>query len=135
MLSKAALRIVSLFASLFVSSFIFANSILLYASFAPLLTLLIGILMDTPRSLEITRSGLKPSTWVGENLVISLHVKVEDGLGPITIIDEIPSIFALIEGSNFKVFWKGRGSKSFTFSYKVRCTKRGSFTIPPIRWE
>lgn len=135
MLSKAALRIVSLFASLFVSSFIFANSILLYASFAPLLTLLIGILMDHPKSLGITRSGLKPSTWVGENLEISLHVKVEDGLGPITIVDEIPSIFALIEGSNFKVFWKGRGSKSFTFSYKVRCTKRGSFTIPPIRWE
>jgi len=135
LLSKAAFRIVSLFASLFVSSFIFANSILLYASFAPLFTLLIGILMDNPKSLEITRSGLRPSTWVGENLVISLHVKVGDGLGPVTIVDEIPSIFALIEGSNFKVLWKGRGSKSFSFSYKVRCTKRGSFMIPPVRWE
>jgi len=115
LLSKAALRIVSLFASLFVSSFIFANSILLYASFAPLFTLLIGILMDHAKSLEITRSGLKPSTWVGENLEITLHVKVEDGLGPITVIDEIPSIFALIEGSNFKVFWKGEGANPSPF--------------------
>lgn len=135
MLTKSALRIISLFASLFVTSFIFANSILLYASLAPLFALLIGILMDNPESLRITRSGLKPSAWVGDSLEISLDVKAEDGLGTITVIDEIPSIFALTEGTNFKVFWKGRGSKSFTFSYKVRCTKRGSFTIPPVKWE
>ena len=135
MLTKKALKIVGLFASLFATSFVFANPILLYASFVPLFTLLVSILMDNPKNIKITRSGLKPFAWVGENLDISLHVKVEDGLGIVTIIDEIPSMFALIGGRNFKVFWKGRGSKSFTFSYKVRCTKRGSFTIPPVKWE
>lgn len=40
-----------------------------------------------------------------------------------------------MDGNNFKVFWKGIGEKTFTFSYRIKFTKRGSFTIPETMWE
>lgn len=135
MLTKNASNLIGFFALLFLTSFFSANPILLCASLIPLFTFLLGILIENPKDVKITRSGLRTSVWVGEVLDVILHVKIGDGVGIITITDEVPSIFALVEGNNFKVFWKGRGEKFLTFSYKIRCSKRGSFVIPPVKWE
>jgi len=135
LLTKEASNLIGLFVLFFIASFFLANSILLCVSLIPLFTFLLGILVDAPKNVKITRSGLRTSVWVGEVLEITLHVEIEDGIGVVTIIDDVPSVFSLVEGNNLKVLWKGRKKKSLTFSYKVRCSKRGSFVIPPVKWE
>lgn len=73
--------------------------------------------------------------WVGEILEVTLNVEIEDGVGFVIVFDKIPKVFSLIEGSNLKIFWKGFKKASYTFSYKIRCPKRGYFIIPPVKWE
>jgi len=135
MLTPQAKRILGFSAALFTAAFILANSILLVASLISMFTVLAALTLENPSGIEIRRAGLKSSAWVGETQEVTVHVRIKGGVGPILILDEIPEIFALAEGNNFKAYWKGIGEKNFSFKYKVKCTKRGRFIIPPVKWE
>jgi len=128
-------NLIKLFVALFAAAFFLATPILLYASLLPLLIVLFGLLIDHPKDVKITRMGLKKNAWVDEELDISLSVQIDDGIGTVTVFNELPQIFKVTHGSNFKVFWKGIGKKSFTFSCRIKLTRRGVFSIPGTRWE
>ncbi len=110
------------------------NLIYLYASVIPLMFLLVGLLIKSPKSVKGEKMINQYSIKEGENLVISLKIKVAHGLGPVIIHDPIPSNFELVEGNNFRVFWKGVGTKEIEYSYTVKCPKRGDYEIRPTEW-
>ena len=135
MLTKNTIPLINLFAILFTASFFSANPILLGASLLPLFTFLLGIFIESPRTIRITRTGLRSSVWIGEVLEVTINIEIEDGIGFVTVFDRIPEVFSLVEGSNIRIFWKGFKKASYTFSYKIRCPKRGRFFFPPVKWE
>ena len=123
------------FASFFLIGLLFGNMIFIYMGLIPLFLVLLGLLIDQPREVEIEREDLNKSVWTDDELDVNIKVKIKHGIGIVTLIDELPSTFELVEGNNFRVLWKGLSEKERTFSYKVKCVKRGSYTLSNVKWE
>jgi len=135
MLTTHSTRFIALFTSLLLAGLFFGNLIILVMSLVPLSLLLVGLLTEPPRRLSIRAGEIKSLIWLGDVVEIAWEVTVSDGFGVISLFQELPGHFALVEGNNLKVNWKGWRSRTFTFSYKMRCAKRGSYILPPVKWE
>lgn len=135
MLSNHATKFIALFFGLVIAGLILGNMILLIMSLIPLTLLLAGLLTEPPRQLIIRPRDLDTSIWVGDVVEIAYDVKIEEGTGIVTLYQELPPHFSLVEGNNLTARKKSRGQDSFTFSFKVRCAKRGHYVLPPLRWE
>lgn len=135
MLSNHATKFIALFFGLVIAGLILGNMILLIMSLIPLTLLLAGLLTEPPRQLIIRSRDLNTSIWVGDVVEIAYDVKIEEGTGIVTLYQELPPHFSLVEGNNLTARKKSRGQDSFTFSFKVRCAKRGHYVLPPLRWE
>jgi len=135
MLTREASGLAGLFISVFLLSLLLGNVIIIAMSLVPLFTLLLGMLLEPPKAVEVRPRGVKRPIWVGEVVEVAALVTIRDGIGLVTLAQELPPELELVEGSNLRVVWKGRGPVSFEFSYKVRCPKRGSYTLSPFRWE
>ena len=61
--------------------------------------------------------------------------QMKGGIGTVIVYDDLPKHFELVEGSNYRVFWKGFREKTFRFSYQVKCTKRGKYYFSGVDWE
>jgi uncharacterized protein (DUF58 family) len=114
------------FAVLFILGLFIANRIVLIISFVPLFVYLFGISLPLPK-IEAERTCSKNSAWVGETVDIETTVKITGGIGTVTLYEELPEHFELVDGSNYKVMWKGVGTKNIALSYKAKCTKRGRY--------
>lgn len=123
------------FASFFLIGLLFGNMVFIYMGLIPLFLLLFGLLIEQPREVEIERGDLNESVWTDDELDITIKVRIKDGVGIVTLIDELPSTFELVDGNNFRVLWKGLGEKEVMLSYKVKCVKRGSYTLSNVKWE
>lgn len=134
LVTKEASDLLTWFGLLFFSGLILANSLLLYASLIPVFIYLVGVSIRPPE-VECRKQGLPSSTWVGGTVEVQIAGKIGSGFGSVIIYDELPKHFDLIDGSNYKVVSKGFGEKTFAFSYKVRCTKRGNYYIRGVRWK
>lgn len=107
------------FASLFLVGLLFGNMVFIYMGLIPLFLLLWGLLIEQPREVEIEREDLNKSVWTDDEVDINIKVRIKDGVGIVMLVDELPPIFELVKGSNFRVLWKGLGEKELMFSYKV----------------
>ncbi len=135
MLTTHSTKFIALFTGFLLAGLFLGNLIMLAMSLVPLSMLLIGLLIEPPRRLSIRAGEVKTLIWLGDVVKIEWEVTISDGFGVISLFQEIPGHFALVEGSNLKVCWKGWGSRTITFAYKVRCAKRGSYILPPVQWE
>lgn len=135
MLTKEATRIIALFGSVFLVALFMGNLIILYVSLVLLLTLLFGLRLTQPCHIEIKRRETQVVVWAGEVIELSSEVVIKDGIGVVTLAQELPSDFNLVAGNNLRICSKGLNRKSFVFSFKVKCTKRGSYTLSGINWE
>jgi len=135
MLSKETTKLVSLFIVIFLIGLALGNSIILSMSLIPLFTVLVGLLFRRPDNVEIKEVQRKGPSWVGEVDTLSFDVVIKDGIGVVAVAQQLPVNFQVLEGNNFGIYWKGRGEKSFSLSCKVKCSKRGSYSMPPAQWE
>ncbi len=133
-LSKEAGQLLTWFAILFLAGLFLANPAILYASLIPIFIYLIGVSTHLPK-VEVKRIGLTGSAWVGETKETQITGQIKGGIGTVMIYDELPKHFELVEGSNYKVLWKGFRERPFRFSYRVRCTKRGNYYFRGVNWE
>lgn len=122
------------FAVLFLFGLFLANPAMLYASLIPIFIYLVGVSTPLPK-VEVKRIGFTDSAWVGETKEIQVMGQINGGIGTVIIYDHLPEHFELVEGSNYKAFWKGFREKTFCFSYQVRCTKRGNYYFGGVDWE
>lgn len=111
------------------------NMLLVFLGILPLITILLGLLLDQPQYIEVEPSENTINVWVNDEVKISRTVKVTGGLGPISIGERIPNIFSLVEGNNFKAIWKGFKDQEFLLSYVIKCTRRGIYEFDELEWE
>jgi len=135
MLTDFFQKILSSFITFFIFGILLGNQIFLYMSIVFLFFIIISLILDQPKTIVFNRSEQKIEGWVGETVEISIDVEIRDGLGIVTLADVLPDHFELVEGSNFKIVWKGLGEKKERLSYKVRCSKRGVYTLNQLFWE
>ncbi len=121
------------FALVFFSGFLLANSILIGASFIPLFVCLIGIFMSSPK-VQLEKTQLPSSAELGEVAEVKITGKITGGPGAVVIWSEVPKPFELVEGSNYRIFLKEFKRESFSFNYKIRCTKCGNYALG-VGWE
>ncbi len=135
MLSTHATKFIALFFGLLIAGLVLGNMVVLTMALVPLSLLLAGLLTEPPRQIEIRADKIKPLIWQGDEVEISHDVTVDDGFGIVTLYQDLPQYFSLAEGNNIMMRRKSWGKDAFTFSFKVRCTKRGHYVLPPLRWE
>ena len=135
MLSTHSTKFIALFFGLLLAGLFFGNMVVLVMSLVPLSLLLAGLLTEPPRHINIRAGEIKSLIWLGDVVEISREVTVSDGFGIVTLFQELPPHFSLVEGNNLQVSWKSWGPRTFTFAFKVRCAKRGHYVLPPVKWE
>jgi uncharacterized protein (DUF58 family) len=122
------------FTILFILGLFTASRILLIVSFVPLFVYLLGISLSSPK-IEAEQVCSKSSARIGESIEVETTVTITGGLGTIILYEALPEHFELVEGSNYKVMWKGVGTKKIAFSYRAKCTKRGRYFFKGTEWE
>jgi uncharacterized protein (DUF58 family) len=135
LLSLRSTKFIALFFGLLLAGLIFGNTIVLIMSLVPLIMLLAGLLTEPPQHLTVTEGELDTTIWIGDIVELKRQITADDGYGVITLYQELPPHFALVEGNNLRIVKKSWGKKTFTFTLKVRCAKRGHYILPPLRWE
>ncbi|MEM1562805.1 MAG: DUF58 domain-containing protein [Candidatus Bathyarchaeia archaeon] len=135
MLSNILLRFFSAFSTLFLSGVFLGNLILIYLSLIPLLMMIFALTINQPRSVTVNRLERELASYVDNEVTVPLKIEVLDGVGLVTVADTLPQYFKLTNGNNFRVLWKGIRKKTQTISYKIECTKRGIYSLGPIKWE
>jgi uncharacterized protein (DUF58 family) len=126
---------VAAFIGIFLTGLIIGSSIILYVSLIPLFVVLIGLIMEQPRLIELAIEPIPESLWVGDIVDVNCNVEIKAGFGIVILSQKLPSSFELVEGNNIQMLWKGLGQKSSVFSYKMRCSRRGKYELAPVRWE
>ncbi len=135
MLTTRSVKFIALFIGCLIIGLILGNQIILAMSLAPLSLIILGVITETPGQLNIRTRKLVSQAWVGDVAQIKYEITVSSGLGIISFFQALPPHFALVEGNNLRVFWKGWHNQTLNFTYKIRCTKRGNYTLPAIQWE
>lgn len=108
------------------------NLLFLYIGAVPLFFTLAGLALAAPRNIEAHRSISKERPWVNEVVRITWDIRLRGvGLAVLTLADILPNEFELVEGNNLRVAWTWWGTRSLTFSYLVRCSKRGRYVLEP----
>jgi len=127
-------KFLTMFTVLFLLSLVLTSRALLVISFVPLFIYFLGASLSLPR-IEIKKVSLKNSALIGEDIYVEITGKISGGVGTLILYEELPKHFELVDGTNYKVLWKGFGTRNFSFFYKVRCTKRGNYYFKGIEWE
>ena len=135
MLTREAVQYIALFIGTFVVGLFLGNFIILSISLLPLFIVLFGLLLEHPVHIDARTHQIEKPVGVGDVIEIASEVIVARGIGDVALVQHLPDDFEIVEGSNYKTFWKGPGEKTFFFSYKIRCPKRGRYSIGEVEWE
>jgi uncharacterized protein (DUF58 family) len=135
LLASFVLKTLGSFFTLLLAAIFFGNTILLYLSIVPLLIAVLAVAFDPPSDVRLERKMGKLSAWVNGTIDMSVKITATKGVGIVTVADTLPEHFELVEGSNFRVFWKGLGKLSEEMHYRVKCTKRGVYSVGPTKCE
>lgn len=73
--------------------------------------------------------------WRDNLIQITITCTIDNGVGIVTLADDLPAYFEVVNGNNFKVIWKGIRPVTTEFTYSLCCTKRGVYTLYGPRWK
>jgi uncharacterized protein (DUF58 family) len=135
MLTSRALKYIAIFIALFIAGLLLGNRVLLVMSLIPFGLLVIGLFINNPQPFKIVSQPLPGRVWVGEVLEVRHQITVHGGMGPFILHQDLPPHFALESGNNLRAYWKGWQPLSVTLEYRLRCTKRGSYTLLPLKYS
>lgn len=135
MLTKGGYAILNTSLLLIVAGLTFGNYYFLLVASFPLLFFLGAVGIEEPRGISVTRNvPLKPIR-AGELLEVSVDVAAESGSGLVEVHCPVPEVFEVTQGSNIHLFHKGYGRLETSFKFTMRCTKRGTWELPPVDVE
>ena len=130
MISRSAHVYFKAFTLLFVLGLIFGNLNFAVLGVFFLAFVLLGLNVAETKDLTVQRTYSRTTPRVGDELDVTLRIRVGRGIGFVEIYDALPEIFELTNGSNVHLLWKGLGRPSEkTFTYRIKCTKRGSYDM------
>ncbi|NJE05378.1 DUF58 domain-containing protein [Thermococcus sp. M36] len=96
----------------------------------PLSLLAAGMLMDPPGAISLRRTVSRTEVRTGEEVEVSVRLRVERGVGIVVVRDRLPGNVAVTRGSNVGVFFKGFRPLEVSYSYTVRPVLRGTYVLP-----
>ncbi|NLD50173.1 MAG: DUF58 domain-containing protein, partial [Clostridiaceae bacterium] len=129
------LRTSTISLTMLLAGFLFANNILILTSFVPLCYLAFGYFIKVPGNIEVKKSISRDRIIGGELLEVKLKASVEAGFGILEICDVVPPHFELVEGSNYKVIWKGMERGEIYLRYTIKCTTSGTYPMNATKWK
>ncbi len=135
MLTQRTIKFIVLFCGTLITGLILGNLIVIVMSLLPLCLLTAALILNPPGHLFLEACQPVSRAWVGDKIELNYQITVKSGIGCFSVFQEIPPYFSLIEGNNFKVFWKGLKPQTFIFCYKIGCAKRGLYKVLPLKWE
>jgi len=135
MLTQRTLKFILLFCGTLITGLILGNLIVIILSLLPLCLLTAALILNPPGHLKLGDYKKASRVWVGDQIEIKYQITAESGAGCFSVFQEIPPYFSLVEGNNFRVFWKGWKPQTFIYTYKICCTKRGLYKVLPLKWE
>jgi uncharacterized protein (DUF58 family) len=128
-LPDPVVKMIKLFCWVLLIGVFFANTVVIMLSFIPFMVAAIGLLTKQPSKITIERSYSRERVFSGEAIEICLDIEAQEGMGIIEVCEILPRHFEVIEGSNYKIFWKGMGTVKYRLVYKLRCTTSGTYHI------
>jgi len=102
-----------------------------YLALIPIGVIAVGLLIDPPGGIEVSREVPKGSYKVGDEFPVRVTVRVGRGFGPVLVRERLPDELALVGGSNVRTFFKGFRKAEFVFEYRVKALRRGTFELGP----
>jgi len=111
------------------------NPPLMYTGLVPVIVLFIGMVLRPPRAVRVSREMPTHTMWVRDVMEVTWEVRLGYGPCAMLVFDQLPDEFALVEGNNIRLLHKGFRPATFRCSYKVRCTKRGTYAFSGTRWQ
>ncbi len=131
MITKTAHTYFKAFTVFFILGLIFGNLNYLLLGVMLFTFFIIGLNVAEPRDVAATRAFSRSTPRVGDEVEVTVRVRVDKGTGFVEVYDQVPEIFELTDGSNLHLLWKPLGSSAdATFRYRVRCTRRGAYEFP-----
>jgi uncharacterized protein (DUF58 family) len=121
--------------SFIITGMIFGNMIFVYMGLLPVVYIFISLLLEEPRIVQVVNNVNYSNAWVDDIIEVQRKIHIDSGFGYVSIGEDLPPFFELIEGSNFKIIWKGYSDYNDTYTYKIRCTKRGVYFLETCNWE
>jgi uncharacterized protein (DUF58 family) len=125
----------AVFAGLLSFGLVLGNIFLVLMSIIPLLFFIMALNFVRPSGVELQRERSNALAWLDRDTPVVNRLRVSQGVGLVTIRDELPQHFALATGNNLQVFWKGTKPMDEEFRYELRCTKRGLYEIGRAKYE
>jgi uncharacterized protein (DUF58 family) len=135
MLTSRSVKFIALFCLLLVVGLLLGNRILIYLSLLSLCFLGINLFLIPPQEITLVESSVPTRAFVGDVVEIKYRIRFKSGIGLVTLHQDLSPGFSLQKGSNLRVIWKGWKIREYTFSYSIRCSKRGQYSFLPIKWE
>ncbi|MBI2078501.1 MAG: DUF58 domain-containing protein [Euryarchaeota archaeon] len=130
MISRSAHVYFKAFTLLFILGFVFGNLNFAVLAVFFLGFFLLGLNVGDTKDIAVERTYSRTTPRVGEEVDVTVRVKVGRGIGFVETYDALPEIFELTQGSNVHLLWKALGRRSETaFTYRIKCTKRGSYDM------
>jgi uncharacterized protein (DUF58 family) len=124
-----------LFYACLIAGLLLGNRIIIWMSLIPLAVLIIGLLTPSPGRFILKKSFSPARVRAGDEIEVQYIFKVRSGMGVFSCFQDLPPQFALTQGNNLRLFWKGWRAAEYSFTYTLHCTKRGQYTLPPLKWE
>jgi uncharacterized protein (DUF58 family) len=128
--------------NLFTTSFIFlglgmafGSLPLIIAGFTPLIFLGLSLTLPEIESVEIDPVEEQLEVLRGEVIELTRAVTIRGGVGYITLYEEVPEPFELVEGENLQLHVKDSRDLRICFSYKLRCTRRGIYEFNEVSYS
>ncbi len=111
------------------------NSVLIGLGLIPLIFMYISSNLVAP-SVPVMDPSLESHVlFVDDEFILKYMIRVEKGIGWITLGGDIPPHFKLVDGNNIQTLWVNDDNREFLFSYTMKCTKRGIYHLKAPDWE
>ncbi|NLE07761.1 MAG: DUF58 domain-containing protein [Dehalococcoidales bacterium] len=134
MTTSRQFALIIMFIAILAIGLFFGNIILITISLVPFVVVVLGNLSSEPAGITASTAGVSPKLSLGRIFTMVRTVDVREGCGIIRLYQEIPEEFERIEGENYRVVWKPDKPLRVVMTLRLRCSKRGDYIIPPLKW-
>ena len=111
------------------------HTILLCLGLITLIFLYAAIEIQPPTNLQHLPPPESIIAYVDDEHEITHTVTVEKGTGLVTLGQNLPAHFSLIEGNNIQAYWIQTPGQTIELNYKIKCTRRGVYQLNNLNWE
>lgn len=111
------------------------NLFVMTLGLVPLTFFFLSALANPPRRIDRELVLPERTLSVGDLVDVVVRYRIVGGPGLVELHQGLPSIFSLETGNNLHVVPKGIGTRTGSYTFAVRATRRGRFEFPPLDHE